>query len=160
MVHDFVQKVDQIAVDRRDFYVSPSRWNTSRVSVSLNWMSIQFSAANQASVPRAPGVYSFVVRRENGHFPPHGFIMYVGITTRTLRKRYGEYLDEMRRGKRPRVYYMLNKYPDDLYFNYVSLQPETADLEQLELDLNDAILPPVVTKDFTAEIRDLVSALR
>lgn len=80
------------------------------------------------------------------------------LSQRTLHDRYGDYLREKKENKRPRVHYMLNKYPDDIHFAY-SPMDSAVDLSQLELDLNDAILPPVVVQDFTAEIRQLVKAI-
>ncbi len=90
--------------------------------------------------------------------------MYIGITGqngngRTLRNRYGDYLMEQKKHKRPKIHYMLNKYTDDLQFAYAAFPDPTFNLEALELDLNDAIIPPVVVKDFTAEIRQLVKAI-
>ena len=165
MAHDIVQAVDEIKKDRRDFYLSPTRWRRSKVTFPLVWNEVKFEAANANSIPEQSGVYAFVVRHENNHFPPHGYVMYIGITgdvgpTRTLRVRYRDYLNEKKRDKRPRVNYMLNKYENDLYFCFVPLDRNVVDLGKLELDLNDCILPPVVVKDFTAEIRALVGALR
>jgi hypothetical protein len=90
--------------------------------------------------------------------------MYIGITGakgngRTLRNRYGDYLREQKKHKRPKIHYMLNKYPDDIEFAYAAIPDPAFDLEALELDLNDAIIPPIVVKDFTAEIRQLVKAI-
>jgi hypothetical protein len=134
------------------------------VTTPLVWTQVKFNPNNRADVPQVRGVYAFVVRHENDHFPPHGFIMYIGITggrsaSRTLRLRFSDYLREKARNKRPRVHYMLNKYEHDLHFCYVPIENQDVDLIQLELDLNDSILPPVVEKDFTAEIRTLVRAL-
>jgi hypothetical protein len=164
MVHDLVKGVDELKVDMQSFLVSPTRWRTSRVSVPLIWTFLPFTGANRARVPEQAGIYAFIVRHANNHFPEHGFIMYIGITGadangRTLRARYGEYLREQRTEKRPKVHYMLTKYSDDIQFAY-SVPDANIDLGQLELDLNDAIIPPVVVKDFTAEIRHLVKALR
>jgi hypothetical protein len=158
-VHDFVRRVDEIATDMRRFYISPARWRTSRVSFPLVWSRVRFSAANRKNVPAKKGVYAFIVRHRNNHYPPHGYIMYIGITHRTLRTRYGDYLQEKVRDKRPRVHYMLNKYEDDLYFYFVAFDGDAVDLAKLEVDLNDSILPPIVVKDFTAEIRQLTGAL-
>jgi hypothetical protein len=165
MAHDIVQAVDDIKKDRRAFYLSPIRWRRSKVGFALSWKEVKFDPANATAVPERSGIYAFVVRHANNHFPPHGYIMYIGITgdvgpTRTLRVRYRDYLREKKRDKRPRVSYMLNKYQDDLYFCYVALDRSKVDLGQLELHLNDCILPPVVVKDFTAEVRALVGALR
>jgi hypothetical protein len=163
-VHDFVQQVDQLAADRRRFYVSPTRWQSSRVTIPLAWSRVKFDAQNRAAIPKARGIYAFVVQHDNDHFPPHGFIMYIGITgarsvERNLRLRYGDYLREKEKNKRPRVCYMLNKWESDLFFYFVPIPNRAINLDQLELDLNDSILPPIVIKDFTAEIRMLVKAL-
>ena len=165
MVNDFVSAVDDVRRDIRDFLVSPQRWRTSRVTTPLAWTSVKFEPGNRDQVPAARGIYAFTVMHANDYFPPHGFIMYIGIAgaraqERTLHDRFYEYVREQQRFKRPRVHYMLTKYKDDLYFNYATVTDERLDLEQLELDLNDAIVPPVVVKDFTAEIRAIVAAFR
>jgi hypothetical protein len=90
--------------------------------------------------------------------------MYIGITGangngRTLKDRYADYLREQKKCKRPKVHYMLQKYSDDICFAYSAILDPAVNLESLELDLNDAIIPPVVVKDFTAEIRGIVKAL-
>lgn len=164
MAHDFVKKVDEMKADIQRFLVSPNRWRTSRVQIPINWTYLPFTEASHKQVPDEPGVYAFIVRHINNHFPIHGFIMYIGITGaegngRTLNNRYGDYLREKKKDKRPKVHYMLNKYPDDLQFAYSAVTDPAIDLKALELDLNDAIIPPVVVKDFTAEIRQLVRAL-
>ena len=164
MAHDFVEKADALLADIRRFLVSPKRWRTSRVKTPINWTFLAFTEANRLLVPEEAGVYAFVVRHQNDHFPSHGFIMYIGITGakgngRTLRNRYGDYLREQKKHKRPKIHYMLNKYPNDLQFAYAAIADPAFDLEALELDLNDAIVPPVVVKDFTAEIRQLVKAI-
>jgi hypothetical protein len=163
MVHDFVEEVDLLKSDLKFFMLSPSRWRSSRVANPLAWTFVPFSAANRVNIPNNPGVYAFIVRHVNNHFPDHGFIMYVGITGfggsgRTLHDRYGDYLREQQKNKRPKVHYMLKKYSDDIHFAYSVVAPGV-DLEQLERDLNDAIIPPESVKDFTAEIRALVKAL-
>lgn len=163
MAHDFVRKVDALKADLQSFLLSPVRWRTSRVTRPLKWTFLTFSSANRTAVPKAAGVYAFVVRHVNSHFPDHGFIMYIGITGangngRTLHDRYGDYLQEKKKDKRAKVHYMLNKYADDIYFAYSATRP-AIDLIKLELDLNDAIIPPVVVKDFTAEIRQYVKAM-
>ncbi|EMX6257134.1 hypothetical protein AAHH43_001358 [Pseudomonas aeruginosa] len=164
MVHDFAKKTDEIAVDIKSFLLSPMTWRTSRVKFPINWERIPFTEANRAKVPKKAGIYAFIVQHINDHFPGHGFIMYIGITgtkgkNRTLYVRYGDYLREQKTFKRPKVHYMLTKYPDDLHFAFSEIDTTTTDLAQLELDLNDAIIPPVAVKDFTAEIRAIVKAL-
>jgi hypothetical protein len=164
LVVDLVKHADDIKADRQAFLLSPRRWRTSKVQVPLAWKSVKFEAANRPQVPAIRGVYAFIVQHVNGHFPPHGYIMYIGITgdvsaTRTLNDRYYEYLVEKRKQKRAKIAYMLNKYADDLYFTYATITDPNFDLGKLELELNDAVIPPVVVKDFTAEIREIVRAI-
>ncbi|GFM51893.1 hypothetical protein PSCICE_31600 [Pseudomonas cichorii] len=165
MVHDFAPKVDEVQADIKRFLLSPKRWRASRVKFPINWERIPFTEANRVKIPKKPGIYAFIVQHINDHFPGHGFIMYIGITgtntkgNRTLYVRYGDYLREQKKFKRPKVHYMLTKYPNDIHFAYSEIDPAAVDLAQLELDLNDAIIPPVVVKDFTAEIRAIVKAL-
>lgn len=164
MVHDFVKKTDALKADLQKFLLSPDRWRTSRVTIPLTWQYLKFDAANRALVPKSAGVYAFIVSHTNNHFPNHGFIMYIGITGsnnngRTLYLRYGDYLREQVRNKRPKVFYMLDKYSNDLQFAYSPITDPAVDLQALELDLNDAIIPPVVVKDFSADIRQLVKAM-
>ena len=101
MVSDLVKQVDDLQADRKEFLLSPTRWRTSRVTIPLAWTSVKFEAANRQQVPAIRGVYAFIVQHVNGHFPPHGYIMYIGITgdvgqTRTLHDRYYDYLREKR----------------------------------------------------------------
>lgn len=164
MVHDFVQKVDAFRADLRRFLVSPRHWRTSRVTAPITWTYLPFTEANRNHVPEEAGVYAFIVRHDNDHFPHHGFIMYIGITGakgngRTLRNRYGDYLRDQKKLKRPKIHAMLSKYPDDLQFAYAAIPDPAFDLETLERDLNDAIIPPEVVNDFSAEIRQLVKAI-
>lgn len=170
MVHDlegtaFVERVERFQAEKRSFYLSPDRWSTSRVKVTLDWDEVKFEDGNKNAIPDKKGIYAFVVKHANNHFPPHGYIMYVGITgnvsaERTLKKRFKDYLYEQKRNKRPKVHFMLTKYSENLYFNYVALEDDDdIDLGQLELDLNDALVPPVGRKDFTAEIKALRDAL-
>lgn len=169
MVHDlagdaFVERVTLLKGQTRSFVLSPDQWRTYSLTHPMVWQSVKFDDNNQISVPEERGVYAFVVRHDNGYFPPHGYIMYVGITgstktQRTLRTRYGEYIRERQRNKRPAVHYMLNAYKDDLFFLYVPIADTDVRLDELERALNDAIIPPVSKKDFSAEVRALIGAI-
>ncbi len=90
--------------------------------------------------------------------------MYIGITgdagqTPTLHDRYYDYLRERTKQKRAKIAYVLHKYEADLYFCFATITDPNFDLAQLELDLNDALVPPVVVKDFTADVREIVRGI-
>ena len=170
MIHDlkgsdFVQKVGYLQADKRSFYLSPNRWSESKVKIPLDWVEVKFESGNENNVPQKKGIYAFIVKHTNNHFPPHGYIMYVGITgdvsaDRTLKKRFKDYLYEQKQNKRPKVHFMLTKYSDNLYFNYVVIEDNSSvNLRQIEIDLNDALIPPVGRNDFSAEVKALRDAL-
>lgn len=168
MVHDleqnpFVAAVERMQAEKRSFFLSPDRWRSSRVKRSLSWTEVKFLEKNKNEIPEVAGIYCFVVKHVNNHFPPHGYVMYIGITghksTRGLRNRFSDYIREKNKNKRPKLHFMLNKFSDDLYFYYVELKDHKDELEQLEIDLNDAIIPPFGQNDFSAEIRQLRGAL-
>lgn len=168
MVHDpageaFVEQVISERGQRISFLLNPGRWRTYALAHPLAWQSVRFEDQSRASVPKERGIYAFVVKHDNGYFPPHGFIMYIGITgirgsQRTLRERYGDYIRERQRNKRPAVYFFLNAYKDDLFFYYASMTSTAANLEELEKALNDAIVPPFNKKDFSARMLRIIRA--
>ena len=157
MAYDLVKHADELKADMRNFFISPKQWSKSQVKIPLAWQDLRFSQENKKNVPKKRGIYAFIINHQNNHFPSHGYIMYIGITgakseKRTLNDRFGDYLRDKKNDKRPRINYMLNKYEDDLVFSYVPIDNQKIDLEQLEKDLNDALLPPFSINDFTANI--------
>ncbi len=88
--------------------------------------------------------------------PPHGYIMYVGITGNdsggTLYKRYQRYWYEFKtKGGRPAVFYMMDNWRDDLFFHFVPLPNTFIDLSKIEKSFINAVLPPVNKADIVAE---------
>jgi len=80
--------------------------------------------------------------------PPHGYILYVGITGNTsnsnLQTRYRQYLHDLRsENGRPAIVYMLKNWPKDWFFNFVALLNRNGDLAKLEKALISCIMPPV-----------------
>ena len=140
------------------FVIYPEQLMSLSLPTSLNWKSIKFNNENKKDVSDKRGVYAFVIQHKDNNLPNHGYITYVGITgnessSRNLRKRYGDYLREQRRPKRRSIHMMLNKWKDCLYFNYAELEDDSVDLSFIEDRLNDAIIPPYSTNDFTADVR-------
>ena len=64
------------------------------------------------------------------------------------------------RGKRPKVSYMLAKFKEDLHFAFSPVTDPLVDLDVLETQLNDAIVPIANQNDFSADVRKQVKALR
>lgn len=151
-IHDPVALADEFAQRDIGFTLVPAQWRQYTNAAPLSWTQVKFTDAGLSTIPTLPGIYAFVIRHANILFPPHGYIMYIGITDRTLRKRYREYLNEQARCKRPHIHRLLTRFVDDVEF-YYSAQDATVDLEALETDLLGAILPPLNKKDFPVHIQ-------
>lgn len=169
MLHDFPNNLRDLKDYQQTVILDPTRWSTFAPPVPLHWDAVRFEAANQTKVPKERGIYAFVVQFQDHattplRFPIHGYVMYGGITghrgpNRTLHDRYGDYLRDQSRPKRWPIYSMLNKWTGHLFFHFAPIAQGVA-LDELETQLNDAIIPPYVTNDFSAEVRPLVRALR
>ena len=169
MVYDFESNLKDLKNFQQRVILSPDQWSGFVPDPPLNWQAVRFGGINSSHIPEARGIYAFVVQFQDNTIAPtllpqHGYIMYAGITghdaaTRTLRDRFGDYLKDQRRPKRLSIHSMLNKWKDHLFFHY-STVADGVPLDQLELALNDAVIPPYVTNDFSAEIRALVRVLR
>lgn len=148
----------------RTFVLSPERWRTAASSINLNWDWVPFDEKSKPNIPPERGLYAFVVEHTDAYFPPHGYIMYAGITgdqspARNLRVRFGDYLREARTGGRSRVVVMLNLFKDDVYFHYAPVPDCSQSLSVIEDEMLAAIIPPC-NEDFIAEIAPAVRALR
>lgn len=155
---DFVHAVEELKASGAVFVLHPESWRRCTGIGYLKWQEVQFTASARGAIPSERGVYAFIVRPSGDGFPPHGYLMYVGITGdtsthRSLRKRYGNYLAEQRVRKRPAIHYMLTKWKDDVYFCYAPVSDRRISLARLERKLNDAFLPPCSKNDLSAEIR-------
>ena len=162
MALDFVQEVDTLKSFAETFVLCPWQWDTFSPPTELRWRCLKFCPSNRSRVPSHSGIYAFVVRKQPSAFPPHGYIMYVGMAGRdgggSLQARYSNYFSEKRTLKRPKVHYMLNKWAGHLYFYYAPIKKTACDIHKLEQHLCDAIIPPCNINDFSARIRSLVGA--
>jgi hypothetical protein len=169
MIHDFASNLRDLKDYRQQFILVPAKWRAFAPAQQLNWQFTRFSPDSVNDIPAERGIYALVVQFQDHSvfpqvLPTHGYIMYGGITgheakTRTLRARFSDYLREKRRAKRHRIWWLLNTWSEDIFFHY-SVVGEGTDLRALELALNDAIIPPFVENDFSAEVRRLVRVLR
>lgn len=155
-LNDFVRQSDKHRSSLFEFFLDMTSWKKFKTKYTFAWKKIQFDPANRANVPATRGVYAFTIEASSAKLPAHGYIMYVGITgdrsNADLQSRFGNYLAEQRTLRRPRVHYMLNRWTEDLFFNYVEVPNTTVDLGRIETALLNAVRPPVNQRDFDAEI--------
>lgn len=139
----------------------PHAWRTADVGPPLEWSRVEFGKDTIADVPTVRGIYALSINIKRTMMPQHGILVYFGQTSRTLRKRYEEYIRESIRGaKRRRLRRLFARWRSDMDFFYAPIIDTSQDLRTIEMSLNDAVIPYGVVRDFSAEIRDIVEILR
>lgn len=142
-------------------FVWPDAWRDVATAQALNWSKVEFGQHTVDAVPEQRGVYAFCVSVKGSIMPSHGVLVYFGETSRTLRKRYKEYLRDCRMGaKRPKIDNLFKLWSKDLDFFFAPIDDDVCDLKKIEEALNDAVIPHCVTNDFSAEIRRTIPVLR
>lgn len=151
----------EIAKHKINFTLNPDYMSNPCSAIQeLSWSSVKYGLDNADTVPNdRRGVYAFVVSRNDDVLPPHGYVMYVGIggkkSDRSLRKRYGDYLNTKKILKRDRIAKMIGTWFEVLHFAYAPV-PDTIsseDLIALEEHINSALLPPFSKGDILATIK-------
>lgn len=155
--HDLVSFTKKYKGELHSFFLDMNRWRKFRSRYKLSWEKIRFIPANQHLVPQARGIYAFTLELSPTKLPPHGYILYVGITgdvsSSNLNIRYGQYLSNLRNEDvRPAVLYMMSNWRNDLYFNFIPLPNPRISLEKLEKAFINSVIPPVNKRDLDASI--------
>jgi hypothetical protein len=140
------------------FIINPNKLTELSIPTSLTWQQIHFVKTNVQSVSDKTGVYAFVIKNSNSLLPQHGYIAYIGQAgaghvNRSLRARCREYFSKRIERKRPTIHALLTRWSGSLVFYFASVDASQFDLLDIEAGLNDAIMPPYSTNDFTAKIR-------
>lgn len=164
MAEDFARSVRELKSHKLEFCLRPASWRSFRVPPVLRWKEVKFEPASRTLIPQSRGVYAFIAQPEGPGLPPHGYLMYVGITgdatSRTLRTRYGDYLVEQKVLKRANIHFMLKNWAGHLRFSFAPVLDRRYSLRSLEKKLCDALIPPFNSNDFSAELRPKVRAMR
>ncbi|MVS99780.1 hypothetical protein [Devosia marina] len=153
---NFILSTDQFG--RTDFVIDP-----------LHWESIGY--ADDAAIANVPndrrGLYAFAICKTSAVLPPHCYVLYIGIagkggSTRSLRARYRDYLNTKKVLKRERIARMIGTWHPVLrfYFAPVDNAVTSAQLEELEKQLNSTLLPPFAEGDLEAGIKQQRRAFR
>ena len=148
--------------------LSPSGLKFSPFRVAtLAWKHVKYGKDEINEVPDDKrGIYAFVVCEPSAVLPPHGHVLYIGIagrkSNRSLRARYLDYLNPKKVIKRERIAYMIGTWHEVLrfYFAPVDDTMTSDDLEELERQLNSALLPPCAEGDLEAKTKAKRKAFR
>ena len=163
-ITDFANRAhDAIGRYTRGFTLNPEHMSRANYTLpKLDWHSIKYKYGSNEGIGLIPddrrGIYAFVAQFPNEVFPPHGYVMYIGIagknSDRSLRDRYRDYT---RKGilKRERIAYMLGTWQDILRFFYAPVDDDVSSesLQEIEIQLNTALMPPFSKQDLTADVR-------
>lgn len=121
----------------------PSAWAVAP-NVKQSWVRTEFPPAKRNTIPKEPGVYTFVVATDLFDFPAASGLFYVGKAT-NLYDRIGAYIGEISkqfsRSRRPHVWNMINRWNGHLRYYYTTTI-DVAVAESLETDMMNALLPP------------------
>ena len=91
--------------------------------------------------------------------PKTEYLMYIGMTGRSFRKRYAEYLDrELQRFGRTLIGRMLEKWCGHLWFHYASIEDKNL-IDPIEEALLNACIPPYNQK-FTGKVGSAIMAFK
>lgn len=161
-VDDFANQAnEEIGKFQVTMTLSPDKlaFNSFNVA-SLNWESIEYGRAEIDKVPAdRRGVYAFSISQPSQVLPPHGHILYIGIagrkSDRSLRERYKDYLTTQKIMKRAKITRMIGTWRNVLRFHFAPVDNSmtSEELEQLEEDLNTALLPPFSVGDLEADTK-------
>ena len=153
---------------RQEFILSPNQISGFIYpSTDLEWKSIPYGDDEIENVPDdRRGVYAFTVSTNDTALPPHGYVLYIGIagrrSNRSLRERYRDYLNSKKVLKRERIARMIGTWRTVLRFYFAPVAPEMSsdELEELEKQLNGALMPPMAHADLEATIKAQRRAFR
>lgn len=134
----------------------------------LNWDSILYDDADELEkVPNDKrGLYAFAICHPSDVLPPHGYILYIGIagrnSDRPLRVRYKEYLNAKKVIKRVRIARMIGTWHEVLRFYFAPVEDDvsTEDLQEIEKQLNTALMPSFSEGDLEADAKKKRSAFK
>jgi len=140
----------------KKFLLSPEFWEdtNNHLTNTLTWNNLKFELSNYNNIPEQKGIYCFVVKPGVPNFFETRYLFYIGETTRTLKKRFKEYLDDqIGKGKpRPKIFEMLKLYKNNLYFYYTEISDDK-EIHDTEDKLLNTFIPFVNTDIPKAKIK-------
>lgn len=139
----------------------PSRWRSVDIEKVPEWTEVKFGSDTAKCVPKTPGIYALCIAIDCDVALKNVVVAYIGKSETSLRDRFRNYLSEQKRGsRRNHIRRLFKHWGSDLYFSYWSISDTSCDLNKIEITLNDAIVPPFVTNDFSASVRKEVNMFR
>jgi len=149
-VTDIIKEQDDMKAHCWDLVLWPKKWQDYHCSQAGDWETYRLGDVERESIPDQPGIYTLLVQPGIAKHPACSYLMYVGQAT-SLHRRFGDYLNRERRATgRPKIFRLLNKYSDHLWFCFSRIPQES--LTEVEDALIAAHVPPC-NDQLPAEIR-------
>lgn len=139
------------------FLLWPQQWRIFPNTIPLTWGKFKFKRSEKDNIPDYEGVYGLILKPQTASGLDLAYLMYIGITERTLRERFMEYIREMEQDKgRPLINEFLLRYEPYIHF-VCSPKPPSHDLKDVEDKLLETFIPPL-NDQFPASINPLKKA--
>jgi hypothetical protein len=149
-VKDVIDEQNEYMAHGHKFTLWRRQWEEYVDACTLDWQLHRLTDQERPGIPEEPGIYTLLIQPGIANHPACSYLMYVGKTI-SLHRRFGEYLNqEKRETGRPKIFRLLNMYPDHIWFCF-SLVPQ-ADLDTVEETLLVAYIPPA-NDQLPAEVR-------
>jgi len=165
---DFAKQANEVIGNYRlEFTIAPDKLRFSAYCLGgLKWDHIKFDPPEFDKLPNDKrGIYALVLCEPNATLPQHGYVIYIGIagrnSNRSLRERCKDYLNAKKLIKhREGLAYAIGNWCDVLYLFYAPVDSTVSseELQQLEKELNGALLPPYSRGDIEVKTKKLQKA--
>jgi hypothetical protein len=168
-----MEEIEDLANDMNDkigrykiaFTLSPDLLQ-KRINIinNLDWKSIPYGNKDKNNLPNKRGIYAFVIYTKSNILPSHSYVMYIGIagrrSNRSIKERYKDYLSISQVRKRANITRLIGMWNKVLHFTYATIDDNMTSevLEELEKQLNDALLPPFSKGDLSGGLKKMVGA--
>lgn len=154
---DLVTNAERYKSALHEFFLDTPSWRKFAPSIPLTWQKVKFGESSKPHIPEERGIYAFTMEVAAANLPAHGYIMYMGITgdisAANLRKRFAQYLLDLKNEDgRPKVFYMLQQWSNELFFNFVPIPDVAVSLSDIERSFLNAVAPPINERDFDGDL--------
>lgn len=154
-VIDIIREQDEMKAHSHQFVLWRRKWQQYTCPSQLVWTIYRLRESERANIPDTAGIYTLLVQPGIASHPWCSYLMYVG-QTRSLYRRFGEYLrDERRETGRPKIFRLLTMYSDYLWFCFSPVPIQ--ELDSVEDALITAYMPPA-NDQVPAEVRQVRGA--
>lgn len=125
----------------QDFTLWPKLWKSFSMRSSFSWAEKSLQRAALSSIPRNPGIYTFVIKPDIANHPSCAYLVYTG-RSKDLHERFKQYLDiqDGTRRHSPKMEQGLIQYKEYLYFIFSPFKKVS--LKKAEQALIDVFIPP------------------